>query len=143
MRIYIAASVSNKARALEIADLLQSSGHEIVSEWLTLPNVDQKPDQLVKAGHAVVNIGNIAECDVFVFLTGVESSTGGMHTEFGLALAWFKKCILYGPARSVFQNLVRPEFQVQSAEALIRVIGNLVASPRTQTFVPDLGELPR
>ena len=53
---------------------------------------------------------------VIVF-TGEPSTSGGLHTEFGMALALKKRLILVGPRENVFHTLPEVEYYARLAVA--------------------------
>lgn len=103
-KVYIAASYPRKAEAAEYARQYAGKGYTVVSKWHDLEEgYDKGEESLVVA--AKRDLKNLMSCDVFVCLTGDKLSSGGRHTELGVAIALKKVIYIIGPRESVFHRL--------------------------------------
>ena len=59
--------------------------------------------------HARNDSQDLAEADAVIVVTGEPSTSGGLHAEFGMALALKKRLILVGPRENVFHTLPQVE----------------------------------
>ena len=108
MKIYLAAQFSRKEEMCGYADALRAIGHEVTSRWLG--QHDELPyEELTAAGckrcaeHDVTDV-KASDCVIsFMEPVGIpNTSRGGRHVEFGLALALEKRLYLVGTPENVF-----------------------------------------
>lgn len=104
-KVYIAASYPRRAEAQGVMALLELSGVAVTSWWLreeTKEGYDQENMDHM-AGAAARDIADVIEADTIICLTDgkVQLSMGGRHSEFGIALAMGKTCIIVGPREQV------------------------------------------
>jgi hypothetical protein len=110
-RFYLAARYSQQEEMKGVRDILKALGHEVTSRWIDqaqeiVPDnfSDQGDDWRAAGRHAVMDLDDVAACDVLLLFTRELSTTGGYHTELGFALARSKPVQLIGPARSIFMK---------------------------------------
>ncbi len=121
MRVYIAASFDSQVSSRILADAIDEEGHEIVSTWIhqTVENSNEDPENAGK--FAMRDFHELRAADAVVVATDIPSSGGGLHVETGLALAWNKLVILYGPRTNVFHWL--PEVtKAPSIQAIVDIL---------------------
>lgn len=108
--IYIAASFPYKYRALEFKDFLHSVGYAVSSGWIqkakgydTDEDPEEKKQRLIAA--SADDFAEVRACDTFVMFTegkyAEQTTSGGRHAEFGMAVAHNKKIVLIGPLENV------------------------------------------
>ena len=105
MWIYIGASFPRKNEARELANILRADGHYICSSWMgDAESVydNGKADKAESIFEAEQDFDDIANCHIFIMISGDTFSRGGRHTELGIALALHKRVIVFGPPESVF-----------------------------------------
>ena len=112
-KVYIAARFNERDRLLrEVARPLARAGYEITSSWLSYPKGSSplgaeelavQPE--LGTEHAITCMSDVKRADTVVVFTAQPSSTGGLHTEVGMALAWGKPVYVVGPALNIFHTL--------------------------------------
>lgn len=113
-RIYLAASYARKNEMRGIRDVLDTAGYIITSRWIDQDGEYKKgvvssdlyqEDPRIGYKFAQRDVIDISEADVFMMFTGDGLSSGGRHTEFGLASVApnIKAIIVIGPRENVFQ----------------------------------------
>lgn len=104
MKIYIAAPYPWRERALAVAEVLESKGHEVTARWIR-----EEEDDVSKFGsYADKDITDIESAQDVVVMTGYSgfrSHTGGRHWETGYAWAKGKGIWVLGPRENVFHHL--------------------------------------
>jgi len=86
MRIYVAAKFDKKDEVLKLFKILKESGHEVHSDWTThKPIKPYEQNQKLAMQYSAEDIEGVKNCDVFIFLTDKEVSTGA-HAELGAAI---------------------------------------------------------
>jgi nucleoside 2-deoxyribosyltransferase len=108
MKFYIASRFKTVGAVNELADDLDSMGHDVVSTWhrtealapLALDDPG-RPAHLRSA--AIRDIAEIDQSDALVILTeGCEQTPGGLWVEVGYALGRRKRVFVVGPQINVF-----------------------------------------
>lgn len=105
--IYIAAPFLARAEALSLKAELESAGHVVTSTWITshMSEFEGMSEEEMgrEAAHDAEGVGR---CEILILLNNVGPSTsGGMHVELGLALAWGKQVLVVGEKTSIFHHL--------------------------------------
>ena len=110
--IYLAASYARKDEMRGVRDVLETAGFKVTSRWIDQEGEYEKgdipPDRYsenpeVGIEFAERDLVDIAESDAFIMFTGDELSSGGRHTEYGIALMYnMKAIIIVGPRENVF-----------------------------------------
>lgn len=105
MTIYLASAFDQRWWLRAIEPVLLTRGWTVVSDWYHLTDGDvQAMDAAGEARWARRNFLALREAEVLLlFLQG--SSAGGRWTEFGIALAEGKPCVLVGETTNVFRYL--------------------------------------
>lgn len=112
-KIYLAASYARKDEMRGVRDVLVAAGHTVTSTWIDLPddmecdNKDKKKRLMQEApliyqGFALQDVEDLCKADTLVMFTGDDKSTGGRHTEFGMALTRNMYIVIVGPRENVF-----------------------------------------
>jgi nucleoside 2-deoxyribosyltransferase len=109
MEIYIAAPFDRRVAAKRARKILEDKGHIVNATWidshleeLDLQTIDERWEEARK------DLMDIHRSDTFVLLNNCgESTTGGMHIEFGFALGRGKRIFLIGEPSSIFHH--RPD----------------------------------
>ena len=113
MKIYLAASFAARQRVRPIRDRLWEMGHDVVSTWLDesvpLPGMSRATFER-KLGLKDMVESASADLVIADFLT--PSTTGGTHTEYGMALGRFQRQMVWlvGPRQGVFHYLADEHF---------------------------------
>ncbi len=132
LAIYIAATFARKNEALEIENALKDNGYMITSTWLHQENANMNNPTGVEQAKLANSFGDrdeeeVAKCDVLLMLTGdskdIKPTGGGRHTEFGIARALKKRCVLLGPRENVFHHAWEIESVSTMKEALLVLAG--------------------
>lgn len=101
MKVYIAASMNALSSVLLYAEELERSNIQCTSRWrFEEPGVQRGSPEYI--GFATKDMEDIERSDFVIVLNDVPSSTGGLHTELGYALALRKNIIVVGERRSPF-----------------------------------------
>jgi len=109
--IYLAARFDRQEEMRAHRNALMVLGYTVTSSWLDQIGPDTfGPDGSISDLHiasdrAIQDISDITRADMFFHFTDQPSSTGGRHTEFGIALALGKFITIIGPRENVFQAL--------------------------------------
>jgi len=118
MKIYLASRYSRHIELQEIAKVLISHGHEITSRWLWGNHqIDDKglsieAKRSERERFANEDYEDLMRAETVISFTEVprsSNSRGGRHVEFGIALAFQKRCIVIGPRENVFHCLPKVE----------------------------------
>jgi len=100
MKIYLASRFRNKEKIRVLKSELNCCGHQALCSWL-----DENPAN-TKEENARRDLQEIDEADALLLFTeDCELVPGGMHVEFGYALAKGKKLFLLGPPVNIFNYL--------------------------------------
>lgn len=103
VKFYLAASFASKPIIRGYREELQAIGHKVTSRWLD--DEETTPNMPGAENIAVKDLADIDEASNVIFFTDVPSTTGGMHVEFGYALAQKKYLIVVGIKYSnIFQH---------------------------------------
>lgn len=128
MKLFV--SVTWKALPLgaQVARQFEAYGFEVTSHFLA-PGYDASTEDGLDPIYAQACIEDLREADCLVLITGdaesrppgadmgLDSSTGGRHTELGIAIALGKLVAILGPIENTFQN--QPGMvQAETVEAL-------------------------
>lgn len=113
MKVYVAAPWVHKAAARVAQQQLACAGFTIVSQWVDTPDHNQNAASIME-GEARMDRDDVHRADAIVLLNLAKSE--GKATEFGMALAWGKRCVIVGPKEgNVFYAL--PEVEIVSTVA--------------------------
>ena len=114
-KIYLAASYARKDEMRGCRDVLKAAGHEITSSWIDRnsqygvhSDVDldyMQGDPEFCSRFAARDIDDMFESEIIIMFTGDTSSSGGRHTEFGIAMCMndLRGICIIGPRENVFQ----------------------------------------
>jgi len=106
-RLYLCTSFERVEEMRRHREELRGLGHHVTSRWIDLSDgMDDKEimeDPRMAQGFAVDDIADIMSADAMLMFTGISSTTGGYHTEFGVALMIGKHVIIIGPRENIFQ----------------------------------------
>lgn len=127
MKIYLAARFSRQAEMRGYAEQLERAGHEVTSRWID-PQDEQAYEELTPAGCkkcAEHDVADVLRADAIIAFTEPpepNTSRGGRHVEFGIAIAAGNVLMIVGPRENVFHWL--PEVnQFDSFTACLVAIG--------------------
>ena len=129
LRIYIAASWTLKEDTHNIAkQLTATEGFKITSKWFTkdLPNTQEYWVQEARA-----DFREIRGSDVLVLWDEEPSTSGGMHVEFGIALADGLDIIVVGPRQTTNPFHYLPRVKRVNTWGEVAVLLNKIASRKT------------
>lgn len=112
-KIYLAASYARKNEMRGVRDVLVAAGHTVTSTWIDRPDdleglsTDKKKrfmqeTPLIYVGFAQQDIDDLCNASVLIMFTGDDKSTGGRHTEFGIAMVLGIEVVIVGPRENVF-----------------------------------------
>ena len=123
--VYFAAGYDRAWEMRQFRDNLQPFGWEVTSRWidnkpddkpigtrdLAVPAEDAMGDVLLASSETyrrartanLENIEDLTRAGTLLLFTRTPSTTGGRHTELGMALALRKRIIVIGPRENVFQ----------------------------------------
>lgn len=104
MKVFIAASYAAIKDAREVAVQLEMRGHEVTSSWLNEP-FDHFEEDWQKMACATIDFHDVERSDAFVVLTEVPSSSGGFHTEIGMALGMRIPVYVLGPRNNIYLHI--------------------------------------
>jgi len=101
--IYLAASWPRREYANSIKTMMDARYGIgwVQSDWLD-PKITK---DLSEEANAVRDLVQARDCGIMVQITGDKLSSGGRHTELGIALALDIPVIILGPKEQVFHNL--------------------------------------
>jgi hypothetical protein len=111
MKVYLAATFTERERVRQYKDKLFQLGHEVISSWL---DEIARPDFLTevefKKKLAFKDIVEVYAADLLIQDT--EQSSGGKNVELGVAFGQFHDKLIWtvGPPTNVFQELVDRQF---------------------------------
>jgi hypothetical protein len=114
-RIYLAASTPRADEMEGVKSVLQEVGYSVVSTWHTtaqsragvgdvsLEELKQVPEHCEQ--FALRDVGDLFNADILIMFTGDGLSTGGRHTEYGMAILApnIEGIVIIGPRENVFQ----------------------------------------
>jgi len=103
-KVYLGSSMANMARVRDLNEQLRELGLDVVSTWAAEP-----PDRIARVA-AIADARELLSADMVVIDTTVPSSTGGWHSEIGLALASGKTLAIVGPCTNIFAELATQKF---------------------------------
>ena len=114
MKIYLAAPFGERFTMRRVRTYLQSIGHVVTSRWLNCeerpePGSDQEWPEFARR-MAAIDLEDLAAAETLIIFTGKSGTRGGMHVEFGYALALRKRICIVGERVNVFH--FRPEIEV-------------------------------
>lgn len=120
MKLYLAAKWESHEEIDGIAKALESTGVKITSTWhdmakhrqegVDLPYAEQMKNESWMKAEAFKDIGEIAQADMLVLDTRMESTTGGRDFETGYAMGRMKHFVLVGPRRNPFHSFAWQRF---------------------------------
>ena len=110
VKVYIAGAYSSQERFKRCAAQLASVGIECTSGWLNEdPNGEAEKaatrDPSMGASFASADLVHVRNAHVFLCFTDKPSTTGGLHVEFGYALAEGLLPVIVGPVLNIFMAL--------------------------------------
>lgn len=110
MKLYLAAPFSHKIIMQKYREQLKERGYEVTSRWIDTPaGVTEFTSE--QADHeGTTDLQDIDAAWACIFFTDVPSTTGGMHVEFGYALAQSKVTILVGKPVNIFHKKAMYQF---------------------------------
>jgi hypothetical protein len=117
MLIYLAASWPQRMAMREIAKGLSEIGHTVTSHWIHsesptgMDATDVAADPIRARQGSNRDLLDIGYAELIAVFTDVPSSTGGLHVEFGYALAGTKPIHIIGPRLNVFYAPNYPRIQ--------------------------------
>lgn len=128
MKIYLAARYSRRDSMRLLRDELVRMGHTVTSRWLETEWAN-RPDQSSAAPpeyrekYAEIDMEDVKAADCVINFTEApgDSSLGGRHVEFGLAVAWGKRLVVVGHRENLFHHLPGVEFY-ESQWGMLRAI---------------------
>lgn len=121
--VYIAASFNLAETVRVLRDDMQDYVN-ITSSWCDEPPLvkDDYRETPVQARYrANEDLLDIERSEIVAVLTEMDSTTGGLHVELGLALALKKRVVIVGPRRNVFHYLNVVEHYPDIASFLNRI----------------------
>jgi hypothetical protein len=125
-RVYVAATLENKADAIEVSARLEGLGIEVVSTWPGREgcgrNAETAMDLQQRQQHAVLDRNEVAAANVLLIVDG-QTKSSGKATEMGMAIGAYptgKRVIVVNAMRggNVFYNLPEVEHVTHVDEAL-------------------------
>ncbi len=121
--IYIAAPFTARERARELKDMVEAAGHVSTASWIPshLSDYDNlsATQLLTEAKHDALGV---RRSDIIVLINNEGPSTsGGMHVEFGLALAYGKGVIIVGEKTNLFHYFDKIVFAPSINEVVDRI----------------------
>lgn len=156
-KIYLAAAYSESESMLGVRDVLQVLGHEVTSRWIDTAKHHPYPlgpetltdEPVLGRLHAKADMEDVRAADWVIVFTTVPSTSGGFHTEVGMALAWGKKITIVGPRCNVFQCVPDIEHHRSWSQLVMSVAGPFWAqrhpqpglTEKTQAGSPQQGDL--
>lgn len=111
--VYLAASWDAKDLMIMYRGQLEIVGMRVTSRWIDSPPHDKShtPGSLENAHKGVSDLEDIDAADTLIAFTGIPSTTGGMHVEFGYALAKGKRLVIVGPYANIFHRQAHIRFE--------------------------------
>ena len=111
--VYVAARFSARERLLkQVVEPLERAGHTVTSRWMREPEGSNVLNQETLTDNPYIGEKAAMECqediigaDAVAIFTHEASSTGGYHTELGIALGLDKRVDVIGPLPNVFYTL--------------------------------------
>lgn len=125
MKFYIATRFERYMDGRKVRRLIQNEGHEVVAHWLDRAG-DKKLWQPNEEA-AQEDWDDVMAADMLLLLTSTPHygyTSGGSHTEFGLAMAAGKRVAVLGRRENVFHYLPGVE-QFEAPGALVRWLRSL------------------
>ena len=115
-KVYVGASLKNAEKALRTALVLTNKGCDVTSTWLTLDvcemrqTLNAKELEQFDKNMGTVDMQDVLRSDVVLLLSDVDSTSGGLHVELGLALAAGKRVVVVGKRPNVFYHVDQVKF---------------------------------
>ncbi len=120
IKCYIGSSMANAERIRHQNEVVRALGYDVVSTSAVEP-----PDRPAMVA-AAQDTKELMLSEVVVIDTTVPSSSGGLHSEIGLALASGKTLVIVGPQSNVFPLLAQRRSETwEQCEAWLRVYGEI------------------
>lgn len=122
--IYLAAAFNRKEEMRAHRYVLQEMGYKVTSNWIDQIGLDtfgpsgSIEDLHTASDRAIQDLSDILRSDMFFMFTDTPSTTGGRHTELGIAIALNKLITVIGPRENVFQALATHAWYPSWEEAL-------------------------
>lgn len=103
-KVYLSSSFAARGKTSERAARLDALGYTITSSWLREPVIehDDQHEDWLKRARANDDVEDVRRSDAVVIFTGIDSTSGGLHVELGLAIANHKRIYVVGPLLNVF-----------------------------------------
>lgn len=107
MIIYLAASFNSKERMRKIRDRINSDQDQVNSRWIDSDGQgmyaeDIEADKVRAVQGARMDMRDIDQANMVAVFTDAESTSGGLHFEFGYAMGRNKYVVLVGPPVNIF-----------------------------------------
>jgi hypothetical protein len=125
VRFYIASRFERYQDARKVRRLIRNEGHEVQAQWL-----DRAGDKRLWQAEAVAaqqDVDDLMGADMVLLLTSVPRqgyTTGGSHTEFGMAMAAGIPVAVLGRRENVFHHLPQVR-QFESPGELVNYLREL------------------
>ena len=113
MRIYISASFAARDRLRPIRDQLTVLGYDVTSSWLDeVAPPKEMTKEIFHKKLALQDLVEAASADLMIQDTLNDSTTGGLHVEWGIGLGRFQRQLLWvvGPYKNLFHELADEQF---------------------------------
>ena len=119
MKIYLAARYSRYTEMYDYAEELRVIGHVVTSRWIrgehqiTDAQLEDSMHEELRRRFAEEDLQDLMAADLCISFTEeprANSSRGGRHVEFGVALAMQKLCYVVGHRENVFHCLASVRF---------------------------------
>ena len=136
-RVYLASRYSRHVEMQGYADDLRAAGFTVEVEWIKGEHrMADASDDFDGSGarFALDDWRDLAAADTVISFTG-SGGRGGRHVEFGMAIAWGKRCLIVGPRENVFHWLPEVEQFDTWPEALAVLSPILPARPAEEVSV--------
>lgn len=124
MRVYIGGAFDHVPELRAYATELQVAGHEVTSHWMYEPPIrHDDPEHVAWERRARCNddVLDIERSDAVVIITRWPSTTGGYHTELGIAIGKRIPIITLGPLPNVYYEWAGVAFAVDWPDVLERL----------------------
>jgi len=132
-KVYLAAPFARQAEMRKIREQLHGLDCYVTSRWLDERESPLKPPEQA----AYHDLADIAACDTFIQFTNPPANKhypdglymseynprGGMHVEFGYALARGKEIWVVGYRENIFHHLLNVRFFKSWAQVMAEVYG--------------------
>lgn len=135
MKIYLAARYSRYPEMQQYAEQLQALGHTVTSRWIagnhqiSDAGLSEEGSQAERVRFAEEDFFDLVQADAVISFTeeprSLNSSRGGRHVEFGMAIAFEKWCAVVGWRENIFHCMEEVNFYPTWEECLKQFQGDL------------------